>query len=182
MTFGLKCYAIEVSQENGIFPSIGSLFKFKPKWICLLHATSTNSVVRQQSLILSIAQYSSIIIYLLPMFNEEMTRLAKSLVAFDILDSPHSLSMAKSTFRFGSEILDIIQLFHMIWGFISLHTWEHHIIACLHIRHYIPQVLTNSRRIKMSENPFQKLILRLNYEWSNHSLIHGLYHTCNIKW
>lgn len=70
---------------------------------------------------MSIAQYSSIIISLLPMFNEEMTRLAKSLVAFDILDSPHSLSMAKSTLHSGSKILDILQLFHMSWGIIPLH-------------------------------------------------------------
>ena len=42
-----------------------------------------------------------------------------------------SPSMAKSSLQIKSKILNILQLFHIIWRFVSLHTWEHQIIACL---------------------------------------------------
>ena len=45
-----------------------------------------------------------------------------------------------------------------------------------YIRYYFPQAMVSSKRIKVRENPFQKLLLTLNSAWSNHSLIHGLYH------
>jgi hypothetical protein len=41
------------------------------------------------------------------------------------------LSIAKSTLQMANKNLGIFQLIHMIWEFISLHTCEHHILACL---------------------------------------------------
>ena len=50
-----------------------------------------------------------------------------------------------------------------------------------YIWHHSPQVLVSSRRINRREsNP--KLLLTLNLECSNYSLIQGLCHTCNNRW
>ena len=48
------------------------------------------------------------------------------------------------------------------------------------IRHCSPQVLVSSRKSKQREYSFPLLIL--NFEWSNYSLIQGLYYTSNIRW
>ena len=42
-------------------------------------------------------------------------------------------------------------MFHMISGFISLRTWEHHVNILHYFRHYFPQVLVSRRRIKLRE-------------------------------
>ena len=117
-----------------------------------------------------------------PRFKENM-RLDKFTFATSfILNFPCSSFMEKSTLQSASKILDILQLFRMVWGFISRHTWEHYIVACLTLDIIFPQVMVSSRRIKLRDNPFQKLLLILNFGWSNYSLIQGLYHTCNIRW
>jgi hypothetical protein len=79
--------------------------------------------------------------------------------------------------------LDTFQLFCMIWGLcLSPHLRAPH-NNMPYIRHYFsPQVMVSSRRIKLKENPFQKLLLTMNFEESNYSMIQGLYHTCNIRW
>ena len=74
--------------------------------------------------------YSSIGISSLWGFKEE-TRHANSFDASFILNLSCSSSVAKSALQHASKILDILQMFRMIWGFIFFHTWEHHIIACL---------------------------------------------------
>ena len=90
---------IGVSWSSTSFPYIGSSFKFKPKWISLPHAKSTNSaMLYSASIITSYANctYSSMGIPSLPRFKEEM-RLANSFVVFSILNFLRSSSMAKLT-------------------------------------------------------------------------------------
>ena len=74
------------------FPSIGSSFKSKPKWIFLPHAKSTNSIMLYSTSIfyflfifLVNCTYSSIGNSSLPRFNEEM-RFANSIAPSFILD------------------------------------------------------------------------------------------------
>ena len=90
---------IGVSWLSTSFPYIGSSFKFKPEWISLPHAKSTNSaMLYSASIITSYANctYSSMGIPSLPRFKEEM-RLANSFVVFSILNFLCSSSMAKLT-------------------------------------------------------------------------------------
>ena len=73
--------------------------------------------------------------------------------------------MAKSTLQ--SPILDILQLFSMIWGFISL---SPHLRAphnnMPYISHYIPQVMVSGRRTKLTRSFFLNRTL-------NEAIIHS---------
>jgi hypothetical protein len=79
-------------------------------------------------------------------------------ICYFILDFSCSSSMAKSAPKSASKILDTFQLFCMIWGLcLSPHLRAPH-NNMPYIRHYFPpQVMVSSRRIKLKENPFQKL-------------------------
>ena len=124
--------------------------------------------------------YSSIGISTLPRFKEEM-RLANSFVASVILDFSHSYSMAKLAVRSASEVLDILQLFHLTWGIhLSPHFRAPH-KSMPYNRRCFPQVIVSSGKIKLRGNPFPKLLFTFNSKWSNYSIIQGLYHTCKTS-
>ena len=95
-------------------PSIGSSFKYKPKWIPPPYSKSTNQVV------LSINNFFSNQLHIftigissLPRLKEEM-RLVNSFVASFILDFLHALSMAKLALQSTSKILNILKLLCMV--------------------------------------------------------------------
>ena len=142
--------------------------------VFLPHVKSTNSTMLYYASTISShanCTYSSIGISSLPRFKEEM-RLANLFAASFILDLLCSFYMAKSALQFVGKIFGILQLFPTIWRFISLHTWlraPHNSMP--YIRHYFPQVMMSSR-IKIRENPSQKILLipTLNkaiIPWSN---------------
>ena len=152
---------ISVGLSSTSFPSTSSAFKSKPKWISLSHVKSTNSgMLYFASTISSLPNYTNSPIgksSTLPRFKEE-TRLATSYVASFTLNFSCSSSMAKLALQFASKILDILQLFHMIWGIhLSIHLRAPHNIMP-YVRHYFPQVMVSSRRFKLRDNPFQKLL------------------------
>ena len=91
-------------------------------------------------------------------------RLTNAYVASFTLDFSCSLSMAKSALQFVGKILEILQLFHMIWGIhLSPRLRAPH-NSMPYIRRYFPQVVVSGRRIKLRENPFHKLFLTTNFE------------------
>ena len=158
-----------------ILPSIGSSFKSKPKWICLFHVKSTNStMLYSASTISSPANYtlSSIGISTHSRFKEEM-RVSNSFVASYTLHFSCSSSMEKSTLYSASKILDILQLFFMIWGIqLRPHLRPSH-NSIPYIKHYFPQVMVSSRIIKLRDKVFQNLIhftklwMKQLTSWSN---------------
>ena len=126
-------------------PSIGSSFKSKPKWISLFMPNlPTQPCCTQHQQSLSCQLHIFFNRHFFTSRTQRGMRLVNTFVASFILDFSRSSFMTKST----------LQLSHMICKFISLHTWEHRVIACLYIRHYIPQVMVSSKGIKLIENPF----------------------------
>ena len=127
---------IDVGWSSTSFPFIGSSFKFKSKWISLPYAKSTNSTMLYYASTISSptnCTYSSISISSLPRFKEENeTCQWHSYVASYVLNFSCSLYMEKylhSNLHVKSWNPPIISY---DLGFVSLQTWEHHIIACLH--------------------------------------------------
>ena len=108
------------------FLSIGSSFEYLiPYGFSALHASSTNSTMMFSasttfSLIAHILQWA------LLHFKEEM-RLANIFATSFILNFAWSCLAKLALQPTWCKILDILHLFYMIWGFISLHTWEQHI-------------------------------------------------------
>ena len=77
--------------------------------------------------------------------------------------------------------MDILQLFIGFGMHLSPHLRAPH-YSIRYIRHYFPQVSSSSWKIKLRKNPFQKLILILNFAWSNYSPIQALYDIYNFRW
>ena len=122
--------------------------------------------VNLQCIIVICTKIHEMYISSLPRSKGEM-RLSNSFIVSFNLDFLRSSSMSKFALQSVGKILDILQLFHMIWGLIPLH-----IIACLMALFF----LVSSRKIKLRENPFQKLLLILNFEWRNYPLLQFIPH------
>lgn len=52
-------------------------------------------------------------------------------LSFSISHCHDESNNGKINISIYKQNLGILQLLHMIWGFVSLYTWEHHIIVCL---------------------------------------------------
>jgi hypothetical protein len=89
--------------------------------------TQPQCIVHQQFILLSIAH---ILQYAFLHFQDSKRKWDLPIYLL-FLSFSYSSYIVKSTFYSTSKIFIILWLFFMIWGFISLHTLEHHIIACL---------------------------------------------------
>ena len=111
-----------------IIPYISSSFKSDPNgFLYPMPNPSTQTMLYYAS---TMSYHANCTYSSLPRLKEEM-RLANSYNVAFILNFSHSTSMAKLALHSTSKILNNLQFVHTIWGFISFHTWEHHIIACL---------------------------------------------------
>ena len=99
--------------------SIGSSIKSKSKWISLLEGKSTYCTM--------FYRYQQFLLCQLHVFIET----CQFICCFFHFEISMFIIHSKSSPQSASKILDILYLFCMIWGFIALHTWEHHIITCL---------------------------------------------------